>query len=336
VGLPPHGDLMAVLVTGGMGVLGSMVSEGLVARGERPVLYARHLDRSLMPPDVLDRVEYVRGDVLDLPGLVHAIRRHRVRRIVHMAAWLIGECQENPYMGFRVNAEGTVNVYEAARMTDVERVVYTSSKSVYGAVEGPHGHPTYVPLPEDAPKNPIRVYDVTKLAGEHMAQNYVATFGLDVVVLRFASTFGPGKLVRHGPVSWHSRLVEHAMAGRPARLPQGGDQPDDMIYHRDIAQAIVLACYATGLEHRVFNVGRGQASTMREFADAVRRVIPGAALEVGGGLDYYGSGIPYYSVYDIRRAREELGFEPRFDLEAGVRDYVATMQRLGIPPTVVG
>jgi len=318
-----------------MGVLGSMVTEQLVDRGERPVLYARHLDRSLLGPALLERVEYVQGDVLELPALVHAIRRHRVTRIVHMAALLIGECQANPYRGFKVNAEGTVNVFEAARMTDVGRVVYTSTKSVYGAVPPPYGHPTYRPLPEDGPKNPVRVYDVTKLAGEHMGLNYAGTFGLDVVILRFASTFGPGKLVRHGPVSWHSRLVEHAMAGQPARLPQGGDQPDDMIYHRDIAHAIVLACFASGLEDRIFNVGRGEPSTMREFAEAVRRVIPGAAIEVGPGLDYYGSGIPYYSIYDIGRARKQLGFVPRFDLEAGVRDYVETMRRLSIAPTVL-
>ncbi|PYM63835.1 MAG: NAD(P)-dependent oxidoreductase [Candidatus Rokuibacteriota bacterium] len=326
---------MGVLITGGMGVLGSMVTEELVSRGERVVLYARHFDRSLLAPDVLGAVEFVRGDVLDLPNVVHAIRRHRTDRILHMAALLIGECQENPYLGFRVNAGGAVNVYEAARMTDVGRVVYTSSKSVYGAVAPPYGHPTYAPLPEEGPKNPVRVYDVTKLAGEQMGLNYATTFGLDLVILRFASTFGPGKLVRHGPVSWHSRLVENAMAGSPGRLPQGGDQPDDMIYHRDIAHAIVLACYATGLEHRIFNIGRGEASTMRQFAHAIRRVVPGAVLEVGPGLDYYGSGIPYYSVYDITRARTELGFQSRFDLEAGVRDYITTMERLGIPPTVI-
>lgn len=325
---------MTVLVTGGMGVLGSMVTEELVDRGERAVLYARHLDASLLGQNLLPRVEYVQGDVLELPALVHAIRRHQVTRIVHMAALLIGECQANPHRGFKVNAEGTVNVLEAARMTDVERVVYTSSKSVYGAVPPPYGHPTYRPIPEDGPKNPVRVYDVTKLAGEHMGLNYASTFGLDVVILRFASTFGPGKLVRHGPVSWHSRLVEHAMAGQPARLPQGGDQPDDMIYHRDIAHAIVLACYAEGLTDRVFNVGRGEPSTMREFADAVRRVIPNATIEVGAGLDYYGSGIPYYSVYDISRARQQLAFTPRFDMEAGVRDYVDTMRRLGLVPTI--
>jgi len=73
---------------------------------------------------------------------------------------------------------------------------------------------------------------------------------------------------------------------------------------------------------------------MREFADAVRRVIPNATIEVGAGLDYYGSGIPYYSVYDISRARQQLAFTPRFDMEAGVRDYVDTMRRLGLMPTV--
>ena len=290
---------MGVLITGGMGVLGSMVTEELVGRGERVVLYARHFDRSLLAPEVLGAVEFVRGDVLDLPNVVHAIQRHRTERILHLAALLIGECQENPYLGFRVNAGGAVNVYEAARMTDVGRVVYTSSKSVYGAVAPPYGHPTYAPLPEEGPKNPVRVYDVTKLAGEQMGLNYATTFGLDLLILRFASTFGPGKLVRHGPVSWHSRLVENAMAGSPGRLPQG------------------------------------EASTMRQFADAIRRVIPGAVLEVGPGLDYYGGGIPYYSVYDITRARTELGFQPRFDLEAGVRDYITTMERLGIPPTVI-
>lgn len=325
---------MAVLITGGMGVLGALVTEELARRGDDLVLYARHLDRTLLAPAVLERVRYVQGDVGDLQGVVQAIRRHGVGRVIHMAALIIGDCQADPYRGFKVNAEGTVNVLEAARVTGVERVVYTSSKSVYGAVREPHGHPTYALLDEDGPKNPVRVYDVTKLAGEHMALSYATCHGLDVVVLRFASTFGPGKLARHGPVSWHSRIIENVMAGEVARLPQGGDQIDDMIYHRDIAHALVLALDARALEHRVFNIGRGEPATMRQFADAVRRVFPGARIEIGPGLDYYGSGIPYYSVFDISRARRELRFEPAYDLEAGVRDYVATMAALGLSPTV--
>jgi UDP-glucose 4-epimerase len=236
-------------------------------------------------------------------------------------------------MGFKINAEGTLNVLEAARIVGtIQRFVYTSSKAVYGAITGEYGHPTYRPIPEDGPKNPTLVYDATKLVGEHMGLNYQRTFGLDFVAVRFASTFGPGKLARHGPVSWHSKLIENAMLGKPARLPKGGDQPDDMIYHRDIAQGIVRACFAANPEHRVFNIGRGVAATMRQFAEAVRRVIPGAVLDIGPGLDYFGLGIPYYCVFDISRARKELGYEPEYDFEKGVKDYVETMQRLKIQP----
>jgi UDP-glucose 4-epimerase len=324
------------MVTGGMGVLGSLVAEGLVRRGERPILYARHFDTSLMDPEVLKQAQYARGDVLDLPNLVHAMKAYKVDRIIHMAALIYGDAQSNPYMGFKINTEGTLNVLEAARMVGtIERFVYTSSKAVYGAMIGEYGAPTYRPIPEDGPKNPVLVYDATKLASEHLGYNYHRTFGLDFVALRFASTFGPGKLARHGPVSWHSKLIEAAMLGKPGRLPQGGDQPDDMIYHRDIAQAIVLACFAINLEHRAFNVGRGVPATMREFADAVRRVIPGAALEIGPGIDYFGLGIPYYCIFDISRAKRELGFEPHYNLEDGVRDYVETMKRLKIEPLYV-
>ena len=325
---------MNILITGGMGVLGSMVVEELMERDSSVVLYARHQDHSLLPEDVIQRVRYVRGDVLDLPNLVHTLREYNINCIVHMAALLIGEAQQNPYLGFKINAEGTVNVLEAARIAGVSRFVYTSSKSIYGAVPPPYCHPTYTPLPEDGPKNPIRVYDVTKLAGEHMALNYVANFNLDVIILRFASTFGPGKILRHGPVSWHSRIIENAMSGKASNLPHGGDQQDDMIYHRDIAHAIVLSCYVDRPQHRVFNIGRGKATTMRHFAEAVQQIIPNANIQIGDGLDYYGSGIPYYSIYDISRAREELGFQPKFTLASGVQDYIDTMGRIGAEPTI--
>jgi UDP-glucose 4-epimerase len=324
---------MSVMITGGMGVLGSLVTEGLVHRGEQPILYARHLDVSLMDPKIMKQTKYVRGDILDLPNLTHALKQHKVEKIIHMAALIFGDAQSNPYMGYKVNTEGTLNTLEAARIVGtIKRFVYTSSKAVYGAITSEFGHPTYRPMSEDAPKNPMLVYDATKLASEHLGFNYHRTFGIDFVALRFASTFGPGKLARHGPVSWHSKLIESAMLAKTGRLPQGGDQPDDMIYHRDIAQAIVRACFVDKLEHRVFNIGRGVPATMREFAEAVRRVIPGASLEIGSGLDYFGLGVPYYCIYDISRARQELGYEPEYDLERGVNDYVETMRRLKIEP----
>ena len=114
---------MNILITGGMGVLGSMVVEELMERDSSVVLYARHQDHSLLPEDIIQRVRYVRGDVLDLPNLVHTLREYNINCIVHMAALLISEAQQNPYLGFKINAEGTVNVLEAARIARVSRLV---------------------------------------------------------------------------------------------------------------------------------------------------------------------------------------------------------------------
>jgi UDP-glucose 4-epimerase len=164
-----------------------------------------------------------------------------------------------------------------------------------------------------------------------MGLNYQRNYGLEFVILRFGSTYGPGKLARHGAVGLHSRIIEAAMAGKETRLPQGADQKDDMVYNADTAHAVVLACFAEGLEHRVFNIATGVASTLSDLARAVKALYPQAVIEIGPGLDYYGGG-GGYSVFDISRAQRELGYSPRFDLAAGVRHYVETMARLGLKP----
>jgi UDP-glucose 4-epimerase len=86
--------------------------------------------------------------------------------------------------------------------------------------------------------------------------------------------------------------------------------------------------------YSVYNIGSGYGATLDDFADAVRRVIPEADIEIGDGLDYLGMGIGYYCIFDLERARNDLGYEPRFDFEAGTRDYIATMDRLGLEPVV--
>ena len=321
---------MTILLTGGMGAIGSWVARELAEAGHRPILYDVRADYALIP-DLEGRVEVVTGDLLDLPNLVRTVLDRKVERILHLAAMMPPQAQANPYQGFQVNALGTVNVLEAARIGGVKRVVYTSSKGVYGPITGDHAHPTYKPLTEDYPVRPNSVYGATKLAGEHMAFNYVRNYGLDFVALRFGSTYGPGKLGRHGIVGLHSRMIEAAMAGQETSIPQGGDQVDDMVYNADTAHAAVLACFAERLEHRAFNIATGKGSTLRDLAGAVRKLFPNAVIEIGPGLDYYGGG-GGYSVFDIGRAQRELGYAPRYSLESGVEHYVKTMGRLGIPP----
>src|ERR1700730_13992776 len=247
---------MRVMITGGMGVIGAEASRRFVREGYRPIIYARHRDEWLVR-DILDKVDIELGDVLDLPRLLDVIKRHRITHVVHAAAFVGAVSQANPALSVQVNVMGMVNVLEAARLFEVKRVVYTSAKGVYGPVLGDYGSPTYRPMPEDLPKNPKRIYDSAKLMGEHVGLYYQANMGVDVVILRFASTYGPGKTARHGKMGVTSQIVENPASGLPFQLAQGGDEQDDFIYNKDSANGIYLAAVAEKPESRVYKIGTG-------------------------------------------------------------------------------
>jgi UDP-glucose 4-epimerase len=311
---------MRVLVTGGLGVNGSWVTRNLLDRGHDVVVFESSLDTRLVG-DVAGEIALVEGDVRDLDALERAMSEHRVDRVVHMAAMVQG-CQQAPRDAFAINATGTVNVHEAAVRSDVPRVVLASSRAVYGSAQGPWAHPQYRPFHEDDPVRPTLVYDTCKVAGEAMARNYSDVFGLDVVALRFAHIVGPGKSARYTGHSVCSRLIDEPLAGRPLVVERGGDQRDDIIYIADAAEGVARATLADVSGFRVYNISRGIATTLGDLADAVRRVIPDADITIGPGLDYMGAGQQWYGPLSNARAREELGFEPRFDLDGLVADYV--------------
>jgi UDP-glucose 4-epimerase len=236
--------------------------------------------------------------------------------------------QANPALSVQVNVMGMVNVLEAARLFDVKRVVYTSAKGIYGPVLGDYGSPTYKPMPEDLPKNPKRIYDSAKLMGEHVGLYYQANMGVDVVVLRFASTYGPGKTARHGKMGVMSQIVENPANGLPFQLAQGGDEKDDFIYNKDSAYGIYLATIADNPKSRVYNIGTGIGVTLNDFARIIRKHLPQAKIEIGPGLNFLGMPYPASGIYDISRARAELGYAPEYDLERGIADYLESLGRL--------
>jgi UDP-glucose 4-epimerase len=324
---------MAILITGGMGSIGSFVTRRLAEIGAEPVVYARHRN-TIFLSDMEKKFAYVQGDILDADRLAAAMKEYGVDRVIHMAAVLAGSEKNRP-MAVRVNVEGTATVLDAALRCGVKRVIYASAKGVYRETKGEYSHPTYKPLPEDYPTGDcMGYYGLTKLFGEQLVHRYREKEGLDCIALRFASTYGPGKLL-HGPSphTIHGGMIENAMLGKPIRHPQGAEQKDDMIYHRDSAEGVALACLKENLTSHVFNIGTGVGHTLLDFRDAVRKVFPEAVIEVGPGLDYLCRKYDTYSVYDISRARSELGFEPKYDLMRGVADYIEMMKLLRIEPT---
>jgi UDP-glucose 4-epimerase len=318
---------MKVLITGGMGVIGAETSRKFVKEGHRPVVCARHRDDRLVG-DILDDIDFEAGDILDMPRLLDIIKRHRVTHIVHAAAFVGAVSAQNPALSIQVNVMGTVNVLEAARLFDIRRLVYTSAKGIYGPVLGEYGSPTYRPMPEDMPKNPQRIYDSAKLMSEQAILYYAANHDVDAAILRFATTYGPGKTARHGKMGVTSQIVENPFHGMPFHHPYGADAKDDFVYNKDSAYGIFLATVADKVPSRVYNIGSGEPHSLGDLADVVRKKIPGADIQIGPGDNFLGMPYPPHGIYDISRARSELGFTPQYDLDRAISDYVESLERM--------
>jgi UDP-glucose 4-epimerase len=316
---------LKVLVTGGLGVNGAVLVRTLLAAGHQPVVVDRGADLSLLA-DVAAEFALHDIDVLDLDRLVSLLADERVEAIAHLAA-LIAAAEQDPYAGFTVNAHGTLVVLEAARRAGVGRFVFTSSKGAYGEIRPPHGHPDFEPLTEDHPRGVLRrfpVYSRCKIFSEDVGLHYRERFGTEFVALRFATIYGPGKQARHGGIGILSEIIENAAAGRGTEVAAGADAKDDLIYVRDVAAAALAALQAPTPVDWAFNVGSGRLSSLAEFTAAVQAEVAAVPIGLGPGWDYLGLGSTY-ALMDISRASVQLGFDPRFDLAAGVRDYAAAL-----------
>jgi UDP-glucose 4-epimerase len=321
------GDAMNVLITGGTGVNGAAVARLLVAERIRPVLLDNRADISLIR-DIRNHVELVEGDVLSSELLAQVVKNYRVTHLAHLAALMPEPAEANPRLAVRVGVEGTVNVLETARSCGIRRVVFTSSKAAYGEFWGKFGPPDFAAVTEEHPRNPADLYGVIKVCCEDLGSYYRMRYGTEFVALRFSTIYGPGKEARHGAYSFYGQLIEKAMSGDEVRLAEGGDQLNDTVYVGDVAKAILCALRAEGLKQWVFNIGSGKGSTPREFARILKDIFPESKLEIGPGQSSLGRTKQSYCIFDIAAAKAQLGYEPLYDVESGVRDYVETIRRL--------
>ena len=162
----------------------------LLERGERPVIFDVALNERLLSAVGVDtgKVTLIRGDMMDLPALISAIRDNDCDRIIHLAAFLGEEVQRRPYSGVRLNFMGTVNVFEAARLEKVARVIFPSSGTVYlGSLGEGLGK-----IDESIPMNPPSVYAATKASCEFMGRAYAKRYGFEFICLRYTGgLYGP-------------------------------------------------------------------------------------------------------------------------------------------------
>ncbi|QEC49850.1 NAD-dependent epimerase/dehydratase family protein [Baekduia soli] len=298
-----------VLVTGGAGFIGSHVVDRLIAAGHRP----RILDTRASPWHA--GVETVIGDVRRLDDVLAASRG--CAAICHLAAAAdVNEVHERPAWATELNALGTLNVLEAARLHGTARVVYASTVWVYSDVDA-------AAVDEDTPLvPPAHLYTAGKLSGELYCRSYAELYGVSSTVLRFGIPYGP----RARPAAVIPAFVGRALRGEALSIAGTGDQERSFVYVEDLAEGVVraLAPEAAG---RTYNLAGRETTTVRELADLVcAEVAPTAIVHTPGRSgDLRGAEI------SSDRAEDELGWRARTPLAEGVRRYAAWVQ--ATPPS---
>jgi UDP-glucose 4-epimerase len=295
------------MVTGGLGFAGRFIVDHAADQGDRVISYNR--DFSFDPRD---GVTAVQGELFDIPRLVATMRDHSVERVIHTAAMSHpGLSIELPLTTFAANVDGTVHLYEAARLAGVRRIVNFSSECSYGHQEAEG------PLAEDAQQRPLTPYGVTKVATELLGDVYNDLYGLDVISLRVTEIYGPGLRM---PEALRDMLVA-ALRGSAFELSPGGDHRFQFIHANDVARAALLAAGAAGPFSRTkYNISGGEQVTLKELAARIRERYPDAEIELGDGF------IPDWDRqprFDISAAERDLGYTPEYDLDRGIAEYSA-------------
>ena len=287
---------MSTMVTGGAGFIGNRIVRKLVERNEDVVCFDMAPPRGNLEP-YLDRIQVYRGDITQLPHLLEAINLHQVNKVIHMAALLPPDTEERPHYGMLVNIQGTNNIFEAARWTGVQRVVYASSIAVYG-VQDTFGDRA---VNEDDVSNPANVYGMTKEANDFAAGKYIDRYGLDLRGIRICTVFGHGRVTgMTGMIG--GLMVSLPAVGKPVTMPFHQDELSPMIHAEDAAEIFVRAALNEGLNHRTYISG-GHLTTIRDMADMVRSFIPDAQITTGD------QAVPHIYLVDNSRMLADIGYE---------------------------
>jgi len=294
-----------VLVTGGAGFVGGAVTRRLVEIGARvTVLDDLFTGR---PETVPAEARMVEGSVTDAATVERLVADADI--VFHMAARNIIASTKNPRDDFETNIGGTLNVLMAARETRPDRVVYTSSTSVYG-------NPRTIPINEDDGLVLLSPYAVSKLGGENYCHAFYESYGLAVSAVRYSNVFGIGQRPDNPYCGVVSKFFAAAIAGGPLLVHGDGQQTRDFTYVSDAVDATLLAAIHPRAEGEVFNVGTGTEVSINALALAVGRAL---------GVDVTVEHVDRRDIDNIRRRvvniekiRRMLHWAPQVTLDSGL------------------
>ncbi len=293
---------MKVLVTGGLGFIGSHVVDKLRDNEIEVRVFDLTHNTYLKRPDV----EYVPGSILDLQALIGAMSG--VYAVFHLAAIAdVKDVFEAPHYSEEINVRGTINVLEAARRTDIRQVIYGSTTWVYSEADSSD-------VDESTPlHSPSHLYTATKIVGEYYSKSYAELYDIKTTVLRYGIPYGPR--ARDGAVV--PIFVNKALNGEPLTIAGDGLQFRKFVYVEDLALGNVKALKCTE-KHRIYNLDGSEKVSILQIAETIKKILGNVEIEHVPARpgDFSGKEI------SSERAKQELGWVPQTIFEEGVRRYI--------------
>jgi UDP-glucose 4-epimerase len=312
-------DLVSVLVSGGAGYIGSVVTECLIRRGRSPVVLDNLSQghRAAVPPGV----PLVEADLLDKPFVEKVFRDFTIDAVIHLAAVsVVGDSVQQPTHYYRQNVGGLLNLLEVMLPAGVNQIVFSSTAAVYGK-------PDTIPITEECAARPINPYGWTKLVGEQILADAHAAYGLDYVSLRYFNVAGATEACgeAHHP---ETHLIPRLLAVAARQVAEfeiyGTDYetPDgtcirDYIHVGDLAEAHTLALGRLRDAGEVYNLGGNRGYSVREVISCAEKV---TGQKIPCVIRPRRPGDPPTLVASHEKIRDQLGWRPERGLEEMIHD----------------
>jgi UDP-glucose 4-epimerase len=305
-----------VLVTGGLGFIGSALARRLVELGAKVTLVD-----SLIPEyggnvfnihDIRDRVTVDLTDVRDAAAMSALIKKRQfLFNLAGQTSHL--DSMTDPMTDLDINAAAQLHILEACRQHNRNlKIVFASTRQVYG-------RPEYLPVDEKHPIDPIDVNGINKLAGEWYHLLYNDVYQIRACALRLTNTYGPGMRVKDARQTFLGVWIRRLIEGKPIQIFGDGKQRRDFNFVSDVVEALLRAAASREADGQVFNLGHDEQMSLRELAALIVRLNEGGeyelvpfpedrkAIDIG---DYYG---------DFRKIDKLLGWSPKVSLEGGLK-----------------
>ncbi len=296
---------MTVLVTGGLGFIGSKVVLQLLKRD---------IDVLLTDLDIVKNKDKLESNILKIGNykeIENIFQNNKIDSIINLAYGIGTICEENPLLASKINIVGTTSIFEMIVKYKIRRLVFASSETVYGAHQEFFGNRAVTEEDYSGINNHFYTYGVMKLLNEFMAEKYIKKHGCSIAYTRPSVVYGYGR--QNTAINWAEDFAAKPALGQPAHLPFSKKNRDNWIYVDDCAEQLVRLALKETLNYSCFNTG---AETLdgTQLEATVKKIIPDAEIYFDENI----KSTPLIDDQNDQRIRKEIDFNPR-SFEEGVK-----------------